>query len=77
MKNAQLIVATILCFFGSGLLVVAMITPPPGEIDASVLIAYGEILTFVGSLFGIDYRYKAKSKERTSKPKNLKKHGQS
>ena len=27
-------------------------------IDSSVLIAFGEILTFVGSLVGIDYHYK-------------------
>ena len=33
-----------------------------GVIDNSVLIAFGEILTFVGSLFGIDYHYKYKNK---------------
>ena len=31
-------------------------------ISAVVLIAFGEILTFVGSLFGIDYHYKYKNK---------------
>ena len=58
MKNAQLISATVMCIFGCALLVAGMVTPPIGEIDASVLIAYGEILTFAGSLFGIDYKYK-------------------
>lgn len=36
--------------------------PPTGVIDNSVLVAFGEILTFVGSLFGIDYHYKYKEK---------------
>ena len=46
---------------GSGLLVTGFIVPPAGEIHPSVLIAFGEILTFVGALFGIDYHYKAKA----------------
>ena len=29
-------------------------------IDASVLTAFGEILTFAGALFGIDAKYKTK-----------------
>ena len=31
-------------------------------LGAGLLIAFGEILTFVGSLFGIDYHYKYKNK---------------
>ena len=61
MKNAQLISATVMCIFGCALLVAGMVTPPAGEIDASVLIAFGEILTFAGSLFGIDYKYRSKT----------------
>ena len=69
MKNAQLISATVMCIFGCALLVAGMVTPPAGEIDASVLIAYGEILTFAGSLFGIDYKYRSKkSKDDSKKP---------
>ena len=34
--------------------------PPMGEIHHSVLIAFGEILTFSGSLIGIDYKYRYK-----------------
>ena len=34
--------------------------PPTGVIDASVLTAFGEILTFAGALFGIDAKYKSK-----------------
>ena len=29
-----------------------------GEIHTSILVTFGEILTFVGALFGIDYHYK-------------------
>lgn len=38
--------------------------PPTGEINGSVLTAYGETLTFAGSLIGIDYHYRYKSKEK-------------
>ena len=34
--------------------------PPLAEIHHSVLIAFGEILTFSGSLIGIDYKYRYK-----------------
>lgn len=54
----QLIVATAMCIFGCALLTAAFLLPPVGIIDSSVLIAFGEILTFVGSLIGIDYHYK-------------------
>lgn len=54
----QLIAATAMCIFGCALLTAAFILPPVGIIDSSVLVAFGEILTFVGSLIGIDYHYK-------------------
>ena len=58
-KNAlQLFAATTMCIFGCALLTAAFVLPPIGIIDSSVLIAFGEILTFVGSLVGIDYHYK-------------------
>lgn len=31
---------------------------PPGLIDHSVLVAFGEISTFAGVLFGVDYTYR-------------------
>ena len=40
------------------LLGTAFVTAPPGEIHSSVLIAYGEVMTFAGALFGIDYHYR-------------------
>lgn len=56
----QLVAAVALIAIGSGLLIAGFIVPPLGVIDSSVLIAFGEILTFVGALFGIDYHYKSK-----------------
>ena len=54
----QLIASCLLILVGVGLLIAGFCVPPIGIIDNSVLIAFGEILTFAGSLFGIDYRYK-------------------
>ena len=49
-----------MCAFGCALLVCGLFTPPVGEIHHSLLIAFGEILTFSGSLIGIDYHYRYK-----------------
>ena len=57
----QLICAVAMVVIGSSVLIAGFIVPPLGVIDGSVLIAFGEILTFVGALFGIDYHYKSKS----------------
>jgi hypothetical protein len=59
----QIFAAIALIALGCGLLVAGFILPPPGEIHNSVLIAFGEILTFAGALFGIDYKY-ARPKDR-------------
>lgn len=56
-SRIQLICATVLCTVGCALLISGFCTPPKGEIHSSVLIAFGEILTFTGALFGIDYHY--------------------
>ena len=61
-EETQLIVACLLVVLGAGLLIAGFIVPPVGIIDSSVLIAFGEIATFAGSLFGIDYHYKYKIK---------------
>ena len=60
MRKIQLITAIVMCLFGGTLLVAGFVTPPVGEIHHSVLIAFGEILTFSGSLIGIDYKYRYK-----------------
>ena len=57
-KNIQLILSVALCIFGCIMLACGFIAPPMAEIHHSVLIAFGEILTFSGSLIGIDYRYR-------------------
>lgn len=38
---------------GCVMLCVSLIMPPPGEIDHSVLVAFGEMLTFTGTMFGV------------------------
>lgn len=50
-----------MCTFGCALLTAGFCCPPVGEIHHSILIAFGEILTFSGSLIGIDYKYRYKS----------------
>ena len=56
--NVQLITAVVLVGIGAGLLIAGFIVNPSGEIHNSVLVAFGEVLTFAGSIFGIDYRYR-------------------
>jgi uncharacterized membrane protein len=58
MRKIQLMTAIVMCLFGGTLLVAGFVAPPVGEIHHSVLIAFGEILTFSGSLIGIDYKYR-------------------
>ena len=60
----QLCSAIFLITVGCGLLIAGFILPPSGEIHNSVLVAFGEILTFAGALFGIDYHYKYKDHEK-------------
>lgn len=55
----QIFGAVLLIALGCGLLIAGFYAPPQGEIHSSVLIAFGEILTFVGALFGIDYAYRS------------------
>ena len=51
----------IICaLIGIGLLWTSLFIPPVGIIDASVLAAVGEVLTFSGALVGIDYSYRFK-----------------
>ena len=66
----QLLCAIVLIALGCGLLIAGFIMPPPGEIHNSVLIAFGEILTFAGALFGIDYHYKYKTKDSENDEKD-------
>lgn len=47
--------AYLMCAVGVVLLSVSLYLPPQGEIDSSVLVAFGELLTFSGALLGITY----------------------
>lgn len=55
----QLICAVALVFVGAALLILGFFVHPRGEIHSSVIVSFGEILTFAGAIFGIDYKYKA------------------
>lgn len=54
----QLAAAVAVTAIGCTLLIAGFIVSPFGEIHQSVLIGFGECLTFAGALLGIDYRYK-------------------
>ena len=56
----QIVLALILVFVGVILLFFGFFAPPYGDITNSVLVAYGEVSTFSGSLLGVDYHYKYK-----------------
>ena len=56
----QIILAISMASFGAVLILTAFFVPPMGKIDASVLTAFGEMLTFSGTVLGIDYKYKNK-----------------
>lgn len=60
--NVQIVSAVLALLVGLGLIGYAIHTEPRGEIHYSVLVAYGETLTFVGSLLGIEYHYRYKKK---------------
>lgn len=60
--NIQLILAGVLCLVGCGLLIAGFVVPPTAKIDSSVLIAFGEVMTFAASLLGVDYHYRHKGK---------------
>jgi len=58
--NIQLLTAAILSLGGIALLFCGVWIDPQGEIHESLLIGFGEVATFAGALFGIDYTYKHK-----------------
>ncbi len=58
--NIQLITAAILSIGGLIMLFCGVFISPQGEIHESLLVGFGEVATFTGALFGIDYVYKQK-----------------
>ena len=57
-EHVQFILAVMMCTAGIVVIILCLYINPEGEIHTSVLVAYGETLTFVGAIFGIDYKYK-------------------
>ena len=58
--NIQLITASVLAVGGLVLLFCGVYIAPQGEVHESILVGFGEVATFAGALFGIDYTYKFK-----------------
>ena len=56
----QLITAAVLSIGGLVMLFCGVYIAPLGQIHESLLIGFGEVATFAGALFGIDYTYKFK-----------------
>lgn len=63
----KLAMAVLIVFFGCALITAGFSVPPMGVIDNSVLIAFGEILTFAGAVLGINYTYQFKVKQLEDK----------
>ena len=57
---AQLSTAATLSIGGLIMLFCGVFIDPQGQIHESLLIGFGEVATFAGALFGIDYVYKQK-----------------
>ena len=58
----QLAMAVLLTVAGLALIFFSFWVNPTGEIHQSVLVAFGELSTFAGALFGVDYSYKIKQR---------------
>ena len=63
----HLSMAVLLTVCGLLLLFLGFFVAPTGTIADSVLVAFGEVATFAGALFGIDYNYKVKFKNNFNK----------
>ena len=56
--DIQLLTAFVLSLGGLVMLFCGVYISPLGQIHESLLVAFGEVATFAGALFGIDYVYK-------------------
>jgi hypothetical protein len=63
----KLLMAVVIVIFGCSLITAGFIVPPLGVISNSVLVAFGEILTFAGTVLGINYTYQYKLKQLEEK----------
>jgi len=62
----QLLTAAVLSVGGVVLLFCGVFIAPQGEIHESLLVGFGEVATFAGALFGIDYVYKRKNNDKSA-----------
>ena len=73
--NIQLLTAAVLSIGGLILLFCGVFIAPQGEIHESILVGFGEVATFAGAIFGIDYTYRWRNKHggntsvKTDEPK--------
>ena len=65
--NIQLITAAVLSIGGLVLLFCGAFIAPQGEIHESLLVGFGEVATFAGALFWIDYTYRFRNQSKISK----------
>ena len=68
--------AALLLLFGAVVALISLFMPPEGEIDGSVLMLFGQILVYAGSIFGVkiyikDLVRQIKKKDETTKEKLL------
>ena len=63
----QLLTAAILSIGGLIMLFCGIYIDPLGQVHESLLIGFGEVATFAGALFGIDYTYKFKQRDKDAK----------
>ena len=61
-SHIQLFTAALLSVGGLTMLFCGVFIEPHGQIHESLLIGFGEVATFAGALFGIDYVYREKQK---------------
>ena len=66
--NRQFLTASVLSIGGLILLFCGVFIAPQGQIHESLLVGFGEVATFAGALFGIDYTYKYRSKHGSNTP---------
>ena len=67
LANKETLVAVALALAGIALLFMGFLCTPAGEIHNSVLVGFGEISTFSGALFGVDYTYKYRYRKQDEK----------
>ena len=64
--HIQLLTAAVLSIGGLAMLFCEVYIDTLGQIHESLLIGFGEVATFAGALFGIDYTYKIRNYDNHS-----------